>query len=287
MAGLGSGTIVACSSRVIASQFEPQRRGTAMGIFFSATMAGLLLSNKLAPIALEIGSWRKGFVWLGMGLMFLSVLLFLFIQKEPRKETNETIFGGVTTVFKVKNVVIMAFVGFTYIWLVLAFATWANRYMGSIGIEVADASSVMSWYSISALVGTFLGGWAVDAFKLNRRYFVVVMFILMVVTTFVFAKQTTVMGLSLVAALYGFVSYLPNSNLTTLVVYYAGDQYAGTAVGGINFIWQFGAVLSPTIAGAVFEFTGSFNSVWIMLVALPLLGIVSLFSLRSQEQATI
>lgn len=283
LAGLGSGTIVACSSRVIASSFEVQRRGTAMGIFFSATMAGLLLSNTLAPVALRVGTWRTGFIWLGAGLVFLAVLLFLIIPKEPRKITDETVFGGVITVFKVKNVLIMAFVGFTYIWLVLAFATWANRYMGSIGVDVSSAAAVMSWYSIAGLVGTIIGGWVVDAFKLNRRLFVIVLFVLMIITTFVFSVQTTIVGLSIVAAVYGFVSYLPNSNLTSLVITYAGDKYAATAVGGTNFIWQFGAVLSPTIAGMVFGSTGSFSAVWIVLIVLPVLGILGLFLLRGKH----
>ena len=172
IAGLGSGTIVACSSRIITSQFEPQKRGTAMGIFFSATMAGLLLSNALAPVALGSGSWRNAFIWIGVGLVVLSLLLFILIQKEPRKETNETLFGGVAAVFKVKNILIMAFVGFSYIWLVLAFATWANNYMDSIGIETAASAAIMSGYSIAGFLGAFLGGWIVDAFKLNRKGFV-------------------------------------------------------------------------------------------------------------------
>ena len=105
----------------------------------------------------------------------------------------------------------------------------------------------------------------------------------MIITTFVFSVQTTILGLSIVAAVYGFVSYLPNSNLTSLVITYAGDKYAATAVGGTNFIWQFGAVLSPTIAGAVFGSTGSFSAVWIVLIALPVLGILGLFLLRNKQ----
>ncbi|MBK5244210.1 MAG: MFS transporter [Eubacteriaceae bacterium] len=282
LAGLGSGTIVACSSRVIASSFEPQKRGTPMGIFFSASMAGLLLANTIAPIALSLGTWRIGFTWLGIGLMLLAVLLFVILEKQPKKEITETVFGGLATVFKSKNILIMAFVGFTYIWLVLAFATWANRYMASIGIEPATASGIMRWYSLSAMIAVFIGGWVVDALKINRVYFVASLFVCMIIATFIFAAQSTVMGLTIAAIVYGFVSYLPNSNLTSLVVDYAGVEHAGTAVGGANFTWQLGAVLSPVIAGAMFQSTGNFSSVWLLLAALPVLGTIGLLFLNKK-----
>lgn len=285
IAGLGSGTIVACSSRAIAAAFKPEKRGTAMGIFFVATTAGLLLSNTLAPIALKVGTWRTGFIWMGAGIIVLSALLFLILKKEPRKETNEKLFSGLVAITKSRSVLIMTIVGFTYIWLVLAVATWANRYMASIGIEPAIASGIMRWYSFAGILATLLSGWFVDTFKINRLYFMIATYAGMIATTFIFSAQSTVIGLTLAAAAYGFISYLPTCHLTTLVIEYAGVKYAGTSVGGTNFFWQLGAVISPALAGLIFESTGSFSSVWMILAAAPAVGIICLILLKFNKGA--
>lgn len=280
IAGLGSGTIVACSVRVITTVFKPEKRGTALGILFVATTAGMLLSNTIAPIALKVGTWRTGFIWMGIGTIILSVLIFVVVAKQPRRESNEKLFDGLRAIVKSRGVLIMALVGFTYIWMVLAVATWANRYMASIGFEAAVASGVMRWYSFAGIVATLVSGWFVDTFKINRRYFTIATFIGMIIITFVFSSQTTLIGLTLAAAAYGFVSYLPNAHLNALVIEYAGDKYAGTASGGTNFFFQLGAVISPAVAGSIFQSTGSFNSVWILLAAAPAVGIIALISLK-------
>ncbi|NTW72219.1 MAG: MFS transporter [Eubacteriaceae bacterium] len=281
IAGLGSGTIVACASRVVAGSFKPEQRGTAMGIFFAATTMGIFFSNLIAPIALQVGTWRTSFIWMGTGIIVVSVLIFILIKKEPRKDTNEKMFSGLLAVVKSRNVLIMAFVGFTYIWLVLAVATWANRYMASIGIDPSAASGVMRWYGLAGIAASLLSGWVVDTFKLNRLYFMIATYASMIAMTFIFSAQTSSMGLAIAGAVYGFVSYLPTAHLSTLVIEYAGVQNAGTAVGGANFCWQLGAVISPALAGSIFESTGSFSTVWILLAAAPAVGILSLFVLKA------
>lgn len=286
VAGLGSGAIVACSSKAIANAFPPEKRGTALGIFFVATTAGLFLSNTIAPLALQVGTWRTGFLWIGIAALVIAAIIFLVIEKEPKKETQGNIFDGVIAIVKSRNVLIMAITGFCYIWLVLAVATWANNYMRFIGIDGQAASGVMRWYSIGGIIATLITGWLVDQFKLNRRFYTIATYVAIIAMTFVFSSQKSLMGLTIAAFIYGFVSYLPNAHLTTLVIEYAGDEYAGTAVGGTNFFWQFGAVVSPPLAGQIFAATGSYNSVWMVLAGALVVGMIALLMLKPVEKKT-
>lgn len=64
-----------------------------------------------------------------------------------------------------------------------------------------------------------------------------------------------------------------NPQLTTLIANYAGQQWAATANGVANFIFQVASLISPLIAGAAIDLTGNFGMVWWILAAGPLAGI--------------
>ncbi len=281
-AGAGSGAIVAASSKAIANVFRPDKRGTALGIFFVATTAGLYLSNTLAPLALQIGTWRTGFLWVGSIALIIAAIIFIVIEKEPPQETQSDIFGGLKAITKSKNVRLTAIAGFCYIWLALAVATWVNSYMRFIGINGSDTASVLRWYSVCGIIATLITGWLVDHFKLNRRYFMIAAYAAVIAMTFVFTAQKELTNLKVIAFLYGFVSYLPTAHITALVLEYADDNYTGTAVGGANFFAQLGAVISPPLAGHIFTVTGSYNAVWLVLAAAPVIGIIALFMLKKR-----
>ncbi len=88
--------------------------------------------------------------------------------------------------------------------------------------------------------------------------------------------------LCFIGFLVGFLSYLANPHLSVLVTQFAGKEWAATATGTTNFVWQFASMLGPLVLGWSIDTTGSFASVWWILAAGPLLGILALIPIREQ-----
>lgn len=280
IAGLGSGAIVSSSTRSIAREFPPERRSTALGVFFVATTAGLLLANSIAPKALEVGTWRTAFVWVGVATTLLSVVIYLIVPPEERALDGPGPLDGLASVIRSRGIVLMLLVGFCYIAVSISVATWANHSMSTMGISVTTAAQIMMRYSIAGIVATVLSGWLVDTFRINRRWYVISCFAAIAVMTLVFSAQTSVVGLSIAAVIYGFVTYLPNAHLTTLMLERARSEFPGTAMGVSNVVWQSGAVVAPAVSGWLFAATNNFSTVWAFLAALCVVGLAPLFFLR-------
>jgi MFS family permease len=280
LAGLGAGAVFSSCSRALVEWFPEKERGLAFGVLFSAPSGGILLSNIMAPTLNQVFGWQGAFQSVGSLTIIGGILIALFMRSNADpSQSKDSLLSGFKVIFGHKYLMLTAGAGFFLMWLQLGMATWANAYIKNIGYTVGEAGIVMTWYGFGGVLSPLISGLISDRIG-NRKLIIIVGFVLTVPITVAFGYQTSLMMLVILAFLGGFFSYLANPQLTTLISNYAGNQWAATANGVSNSIFQLASLLSPLITGAVIDWTGHFGFVWWILAIGPIIGTVFILNVR-------
>ncbi len=282
--GLGAGAVFAACSRALMEWFPAKERGTAFGIMLAAPSGGIVLSNYIVPALNQAFSWQGAFKTIGIATVILGIAIYFMVKTSDQPKGEKSMFAGIKVVFSNRNILLTAIAGFCLMWVELGTATWANAYIKKLGFTVADAGMVMIAYGIGGVIAPMVSGYISDKIG-NRKALLIVSYILIIPLTVYFGYQTTISMLSIVGFLFGFCSYLANPQLTVLISEFAGKELAATANGFANFIFQIAPMISPLILGWSIDTTGNFNSVWYMMAAGPLVGIIVLMGIGKGSQS--
>ena len=190
-------------------------------------------------------------------------------------KSSEGIFVGFPVVFGSKDLLLTAFAGFCLMWVELGTATWTVAAVKKLGLSLGVAGSVMLAYGVGGIIAPYLSGSISDRIG-NRKWILIIAYIILIPVTLIFGHQTTAAWLMVTGFIFGFVSYVSNPQLTILISEFAGKKYAGLANGNSNVIFQFAPMIGPFVMGWSIDTTGSFSSVWWMMAAGPLVGILLL-----------
>lgn len=280
LTGLGAGAVMACCGRALMEWFPPQERGTAFGLLLAAPSGGLLLANFIVPSLNAAISWQGAFQSIGIATAVLGILIYFLVKTSDEPKGEKSFFGGFKVCFSNRNIVLLAVAGFCLMWMELGLATWANAYIKNLGFTVQQAGAVLIWYSVGGLIAPVISGWISDKLG-NRKNILLSAYAISVPLTVYFGMQTTLSMLSVVGFIYGFCSYLANPHLSLMVSEFAGKEWAATANGLTNFIFQLASMIGPLVLGGVIDLSGSFNTVWYMMALGPVVGILVLLPLRA------
>ncbi|WP_094605814.1 putative sulfoacetate transporter SauU [Sporomusa silvacetica DSM 10669] len=277
--GLGAGAIMSCCARALMEWFPAKERGTAFGLLLAAPSGGLLLANYVVPALNNAFNWQGAFQGIGIATAILGVLIYFLVKTSDEPKGEKSFFGGFKVFFNNRNIVLIAIAGFCLMWMELGLATWANAYVKKLGFSVKEAGIVLIWYSLGGLIAPIVSGWISDKIG-NRKNIIIAAYAISVPLTIYFGSQTTLQMLNIIGFVYGFCSYFANPHLSLMVSEYAGKEWAATANGIANFIFQLAPMVGPLILGGVIDMSGSFNTVWYMMAAGPIVGILVLLPLR-------
>jgi sugar phosphate permease len=280
--GLGAGAVYSGCTRAIMDWFPPKERGTAFGLLLAAPSGGILLSSLIVPQLNAAFSWNFAFQAVGITTLIVGVLVYSMVRTSESTKSAESMFAGFKVVFTNKDLVFTALSGFCLLWVELGTATWTIAHIKKLGFSLASAGGVMTLYGVGGLLGPFVAGWISDRVG-HRKYLLMVSLLLVIPVTLFFGRQTTIESLTVWALIFGFISYAANPHLTTMVSEFAGRQYAATANGISNFVFQFASILGPWVMGLSLDITGEFNTVWWIMAAGPALGILFLIPVNEKN----
>jgi ACS family hexuronate transporter-like MFS transporter len=277
--GLGAGAIMSCCARALMEWFPAKERGTAFGLLLAAPSGGLLLANYVVPALNNAFNWQGAFQGIGIATSLLGVLIYFLVKTSDEPKGEKSFFGGFKVFFTNRNIVLIALAGFCLMWMELGLATWANAYIKKLGFSVKEAGMVLIWYSLGGLIAPVVSGWVSDKIG-NRKNILIASYAVSVPLTVYFGSQTTLAMLNIIGFVYGFCSYFANPHLSLMVSEYAGKEWAATANGISNFIFQLASMIGPLVLGGVLDMSGSFDMVWYMMAVGPIVGILVLLPLR-------
>ena len=286
--GLFAGAEFGGGVRLIANWFRPEKRGTAMGIFMTATSLGLVIANAVVPSLIQQSSWRTsyhlfGFISLGLGILCLIFLRGGKRQAEPQEKTRPQIMP----LLRNRNLLMLGLAGFGALWGTYGFVTWSNLLMTKgIGISPVQAGVVVVIFGSAAIFSKPLIGFVSDAIKMTRRNLTIIILLAFSATLVAFSMATNNVQFLWIAPLLGIAAYVYSPIMLAMIPTLAGEKLAGSAAGGINAFWQLGSTIVPTVIGMVFGATSSFQLAFLALAAGPLLAVIPMLAIRPANAAT-
>ncbi|QDR82287.1 MFS transporter [Sporomusa termitida] len=281
--GLGAGAVFAACSRALMEWFPAKERGIAFGIMLAAPSGGIVLSNYIVPALNQAFGWQGAFKSIGIATVLLGIAIYFLVRTTDEPKGEKSMLGGFKVVFGNRDILLTASAGFCLMWVELGTATWANAYIKKLGFSLADAGLVMILYGIGGVIAPMVSGYLSDRMG-NRKKLLILSYVAIIPLTVYFGYQTTLSMLCIVGFAFGFCSYMANPQLTILISEFAGKEWAATANGISNFIFQLASMIGPVILGFSIDATGSFNTVWWMMAAGPLVGILLLLPVGRKSQ---
>lgn len=281
--GLGAGAVFSSCARALMEWIPPKERGTAFGVLLAAPSAGILLSGWSVPLIEKSFGWQAAFQTVGILSIVFGIAIFLLMKtSDDAPKGGESIVKGFKILLGNKDLVLTALAGFCLMWLELGTATWTFAAVKELGFSRASAGGVLVMYGLGGLLAPLASGFLSDRIG-KRKYILMVSLAVVTPITVLFGYQNSISALSTVGFFFGFCSYLSNPHLTVMISEFAGKQFAATANGTANFIFQLASIIGPIVMGYCLDMTGSFRIVWWIMAVGPLLGLLLLIPVNSSN----
>jgi MFS family permease len=265
LVGIGEAAYSTLGPALIAGHYTPQRRASALSIFYAAIPIGTALSYITSGILAEHWGWRSVFIAGGVPGLLLAFLCLRLREPPPGEgdDVNEvrvtpgqrvaalrTVFGSAD--FRAATIGLTAFT-FAF----GALAVWMPHYLTTVrGWSAVDASASFGIIIVAAgLVGTLGGGAAARALGGGSRACLMLCGICMLAATPLTAAAlyctdtVLVMTVLFLAATFAFASQGPvNAVLVNAV---PADLRAFAVGANVLAIHALGDVPSPVIIGRI------------------------------------
>jgi sugar phosphate permease len=276
--GLGAGCVYSSCLKAMVAWFSPAQRGLAIGVLMTSPTIGLAIPNFLMPVLEPSLGWQGAFKAVGIALLIISVILFMFMKDASIKGggPRKSFIVGLKFVVSNRNILFISVAGFSIVWVQIGFGSVGNPYLVSnLGLTVAEAGRIMMIYGLIGLLMPSLAGYLSGKFPLRKNMMIIVCHVVVVGAVLLFGRTTTFSGALAAACLLGLLIAFLNPIYSVITAENAGPEWAATAGGVGNCIFQIAAILSPLAIGMARDQTGTHAWTWWILAAGSILGILA------------
>jgi len=276
--GLGAGCVYSSCLKAMVAWFSPAQRGLAIGVMMTSPTIGIAIPNFTMPVLNTAIGWQGAFRSVGMALVVLAVVLFIFMKdaKVAAAGPRKSFMVGLKFVVSNKAIILISLAGFSNVWCQIGFGSVANPYMVSaLGVTVAEAGRVMMIYGLIGIFMPTMAGYLSGKFPRRKPVMIILCHIGLIAAFLLFGRMGSLSGALVVACAIGLLIAFSNPVYSIIIADNAGPEWAATAGGVGNCIFQIGALLSPLVIGLARDFTGAHTWTWWILAAGALLGIVT------------
>jgi MFS family permease len=289
LTGVGSGASNVPVMGLVSHWFSSTIRGRAAGFIVIGSGFAIIISGKLIPFINRLvgpEGWRMSWLVLGCTVLVIAFIGLLLLRDNPVEKglrpigSDNTapfysrIIDKMTTNIYKKGVMyhlgaIYFLFGYTYV----IYATFlVTTLVKERGFPETVAGSFWSWVGILSLVSGPVFGTLSD--KLGRKAGLIIVFSLQMIAYILVATKLPGAFLYLSIGFYGIVAWSIPSIMAAAVGDFVGAQKAGQAFGLVTFIFGFGQIIGPAVAGILAEKTGSFSGSFTMAAAFAGMAIV-------------
>lgn len=277
--------------QALISRWFNRRRGVAVGVLgVGFSLAGLIFVP-LIRIVIDGFGWDGAFIFSGILIIVVFVPLSLFvIRNDPsdvgalvdgdmpadRKRRPQQAFAGLTAGQAIRTPLFwaLALAVTTFFYGLVGWMVHAVPYYESVGISPGWAAALVSLAAGGGMISRLVFGWAADRMRNVERGAVVLAFFLAGAMLTLWVTDASVVGLA-VFFLFFIIGSGGGPMLEPILLTRAfGVAHFGSILGAIVVVETVGQILSPTIAGAIFDETGSYS--W-ALVMFALAFVASMF----------
>lgn len=288
LTGIGSGAANVPVMALVSSWVASRRRGRAAGFIVIGSGFAIIISGKLIPFINRLAGpegWRISWLVLGIVVAVIAFIGLLLIRNRPEEKglkplgddddpgvhagsTNSaaSVSSPETSVYKRRTIYYLGAIYFLFGYTYVIYATFiVTALVKERGFSEAVAGTFWAWVGFLSLFSGPVFGTLSD--RLGRKSGLIIVFSLQMLSYLLVATKLPGAFLYLSIAFYGIVAWSIPSIMAAAVGDYVGVQKAGQAFGLITFIFGFGQITGPAIAGVLAEKSGSFSSSFYMAAA--------------------
>lgn len=279
LAGAGFSVILGTVGKVV----SPEKRSFSLAIVSAAGSFGQFALVPVVQWGIDEFGMRGGSILLAAiaALMIIAAPLLKLPADAPRARVGDSNNAVLKVAFTSRSYVLL-FLGFFVCGFQLVFiSTHLPAYLEDNGRPITDAVTALSYVGLFNIAGTLACGWvgdrmpkkdALSIFYLLRSL-VIVIFLMMPLSSF---------SVALFGAAIGFL-WLGTVPLTSsLIGVFFGPRHMAMLYGLVFFSHQAGSFLGAWLGGLLFEFTGSYDVVWYLCIALGIVAAALHFPIRER-----
>jgi len=298
LTGIGSGAANVPVMGLVSAWFKAKKRGKAAGFVVIGSGFAIILSGKLIPYINSVtGSegWRTSWLILSGLVLMVAVIGFTFLRNRPEEMgllpvgSEDVAFAPVkpkplVNVYKEGVIYYLGIIYFLFGYTYVIYATFiVTTLVQERGFSESVAGNFWAWVGFLSLFSGPVFGTLSD--KLGRKTGLILVFSLQTLAYLLVASGLPGMFLYLSIFFFGIVAWSIPSIMAAAVGDYVGARNAPAAFGLVTFIFGFGQIAGPSVAGILAEKTGSFSSSFLLAAALTGSAIVlTLFLRRPREK---
>ena len=287
-----------------AAWFEPERQGTALGIF-GAGNVGAAVTNFGAPFLLVAFGWESTAQIYATVLAIMGVVFILLAKEDPlaaeRAGSKSKTFLEQMEPLRELRVWRFALYYFFVFGAFVALALWLPHFLiGVYGLDIKTAGIIAALYTIPASLFRILGGWMSDRFGARRVMYWT--FGASVLCTFLLSYPPTdyvVQGIdgdirftlamnlpmfvTLIFILGFFMSLGKAAVYKHIPVYY--PMHVGAVGGVVGMIGGLGGFILPLTFGVLNDLTGIWQSCFMLMFVIVAAALAWMhYAIRSAER---
>jgi len=305
--GMGEGATLPAATRALGKWTSEASRGFGIGLTHAAGRIGAGVTAPIVAILITVMSWRLIFVVLGIVSAFWAVLWLWYFRDDPREHasispaelallpggdpTKPTTSGPVPWRRLVPRMVPMMITYFCMGWTGWLYVTWMpSLFSKNYGVDMKKSAMFYAATFLCAMVAEFFGGVISDHLlrrtgskRIARSLFtsicLVLAFAALIPAILVHDLIPGVASFTL-ALFFLDTAISPMWVATTDIA----PDYAGSSSALMNAAGAVAGILSPVVFGLILDRTGSWTLPFAVSLALLLLGAVTAFWIRPDEQ---
>ena len=298
LTGIGSGAANVPMMGLVTSWFDRKRRGRAAGFIVSGSGFAILLSGWMIPVVNEARGaegWRFSWLLLALIVAVTAFLCLLVLRDSPQEMGLRPVGDGsedrapslpdgdgspglrrATMLHLGGTYFLFGFTYAIYVTFIVTFLVREHGYSESVAGTFWSVIGLLSLLS-GPLFGTLSDRW-------GRKRGLMLVFAIQGVAYLLAASGRPGLFLAVSVGLFGFVAWSIPSIMAALVGDHVGPAKAAEAFGVVTFIFSFGQMAGPAVAGFLAELTGSFRSSFALAAAMAFLAILLTAYLRGPLQ---
>jgi len=297
LTGIGSGATNVPVMGLVSAWFKAKKRGKAAGFVVIGSGFAIMLSGKLIPYinsVTETEGWRTSWLILSGMVTAIALVGVIFLRNRPEDKgllpVGSDDVGAAKTaprppvnVYREWMIYYLGIVYFLFGYTYVIYATFiVTTLVKERGFSESVAGNFWAWVGLLSLFSGPVFGTLSD--RLGRKAGLIIVFSLQMLAYLLVASGLPGLFLYLSIFFFGIVAWSIPSIMAAAVGDYVGARNAPAAFGLVTFIFGFGQIAGPSVAGILAEKSGSFSSSFVMAAALAGSAIVLTLFLRKPQE---
>ena len=279
LTGIGSGATNVPVMGLVSAWFTAKRRGRAAGFIVIGSGFAIILAGRLIPYVNTVAGsegWRMSWLLMSGMVTAIAVISAIFLRNRPEDKGLMPVGSGESTaghgstaarppvtVYKEWVIYYLGVIYFLFGYTYVIYATFiVTTLVKERGFTEYGAGNFWAWVGFLSLFSGPVFGTLSD--RLGRKAGLIIVFSFQLLAYLLVASGLPGMFLYLSIFFYGIVAWSIPSIMAAAVGDYVGARHAASAFGLVTFIFGFGQIAGPAVAGVLAEKTGSFSSSFYM-----------------------